>query len=179
MPEGNYSGANLETFIQELLNGLGEHFIYEVVYNPARGVVNIEQTYEGVHANNEFLVPSDFGIMNWMGNTDSGYPWRNIDGTFKAVDINSLHSVNGVSRNTQMSHRHQLSDYFKSYESGFIDSLSDHNIYFHCPNLRHFNSISVRGESTVINKYMYFHHSVTSKMIVLLHPMIKWMSGDN
>ena len=42
------------------------------------------------------LVPSGFGIMNWMNNTDSDYPWRNTDGTIKAIDINSLQSVNGV-----------------------------------------------------------------------------------
>ena len=48
-----------------------------------------------------------------------------------------------------MIHLHQVSDCYKSYESGFIDLPNVHNIYFHCPNLGHFNSIGVRGESTV------------------------------
>ena len=41
-PEGSYSGSNLVTAIQELLYSLGENFIFEVIYNPARGTVNIE-----------------------------------------------------------------------------------------------------------------------------------------
>ena len=51
------------------------------IYSPARGTVNIEEQSEGIHSNNKLLVPSDFGIVNWMGNTGSDYPWRNIDGT--------------------------------------------------------------------------------------------------
>ena len=44
------------------------------------------------------------------------------------------------------------SEYYRSCESGFIDLLSVHNVYQHCPNLVHFNSIGVRGESTIIIK---------------------------
>ena len=131
------------------------------IYNPARGTVNIEETSEGIHANNEFPVPSDFGIMNRMSNTDSDYPWRHTDGTIITVDINNIQSSNGVLRNTQMVHLHQLSDYYLPYESGFIDLFNAHNIYLHCPNLGHFNSIGVRGESTIIRKCIYLHHSVT------------------
>ena len=156
IPEGNYSGSNLVTAIQELLNGLGENFTFDVIYNPARGAVNIEGKPEGIHANNEFLVPSDFGIMNWMNNIDSGYPWRNIDGIIQAVDINNPQSINGVLRNAQMIHLHQLSDFYKSYESGFIDLLNAHNIYRHCPNLGHFNSIGVRGENTIVKNTCIF-----------------------
>ena len=48
-----------------------------------------------------------------------------------------------------MIHLHQLPDYYKSYESGFIDLLNAHNIYFHCPNLGHFKPIGVRGGNTI------------------------------
>ena len=41
---------------------------------------------------------------------------------------------------------------YRSYERGFIDLLNVHNVYLHCPNLGHFNSIGVRGESTIIKK---------------------------
>ena len=92
--------------------------------------------------------------MNWMSNTDSDYPWRNIDDTIQAVDLNNLQSISGVLRNTQVTHLHQLADYYESYESGFLDLLSAHNIYFHCPNLGHFNSIGVGGENIIINKYI-------------------------
>ena len=109
----------------------------QVICNPARGTVNIEGESEGIHANSEFLVPSDFGIVNWTGNTDPDYPWRNMDGTIKALDINYLRSINCVLRNTQMIRLHQLSDYCKSYESGFVDLLNVHNVHLHCPDLCH------------------------------------------
>ena len=51
-----------------------------------------------------------------------------------------------------MIHHHLLPDYYKSYESGFIDLLNAHNIYLHCPNLGHFNSTGVRGENTIIKQ---------------------------
>ena len=90
--------------------------------------------------------------MNWMSNTDSDYPWKDIDGNIQTVDVNSLRSVNGVLRNTEMIHLHQLSNCYKSYESGFVYLFNAHTIYLHCPNLGHFNSIGVRGESTIIKQ---------------------------
>ena len=39
-----------------------------------------------------------------------------------------------------------------SYESGFIDLMTTHDIYIHVPNLGHFNSLGVRGENTIIKK---------------------------
>ena len=41
------------------------------------------------------------------------------------------------------------SGYYRAYESGFIDLFNVHNVYLHCPNLVHFNSIGVRGENTI------------------------------
>ena len=38
------------------------------------------------------------------------------------------------------------------FETGFIDLLNVHNIYIHSTNLGHYNSIGVRGESTIIKK---------------------------
>ena len=87
-----------------------------------------------MHSNNKFTVPSGFGIVNWMNNDDSDYPWKNIDGTVQTMDIKNLRSISGVLRNTKVIH-HQLSDYYKSYESGFIDLLNVHNVYLYCPNL--------------------------------------------
>ena len=136
------------TAIQDLLNALDGNFTFEVIYNPASGAVIIEEKSEGIHANNAFLVPSDFGRMNWMSNTDSDYPWRYIDDSINAVDMNNIQYVNGVLRNTQKIHLHQLSDYYKSYESGCIDLLNAHNINLHCHNLGHFNSIGVHEVET-------------------------------
>ena len=44
------------------------------------------------------------------------------------------------------------SEYGRSYESGFINLLNVHNVYFHCPNLSHLNSIGVRGKNTKIKQ---------------------------
>ena len=41
---------------------------------------------------------------------------------------------------------------YKTYESNFLDLLSIHNIYMHCPNLGHFNSIGPRGENSIIKE---------------------------
>ena len=67
--------------------------------------------------------------MNWVSNTDSDYPRKDIEGNMQTVDINNIRPINGVLRNTEVIHFHQLSDYYKSYESGFIDLLNAHNIY--------------------------------------------------
>ena len=64
---------------------------------------------------------------------------------------NSLQSINGVLRNTEMV-AVNLAYMYNTYETGFIDLLNIHNIYIHCPNLGHFNSIGVRGENTIIKK---------------------------
>ena len=64
-----------------------------------------------------------------MSNTDSDYPRKDIEGNMQTVDINNIRPINGVLRNTEVIHFHQLSDYYKSYESGFIDLLNAHNIY--------------------------------------------------
>ena len=42
LPEGNYSGSNLATGFQELLNGFADTFTFEVIYHPARGTTSIE-----------------------------------------------------------------------------------------------------------------------------------------
>ena len=76
VPEGNYTGANLSSGIQDLLSGFAVTFGFEVLYHPARGTITIEATYEGVGSHNKFSIPSDFGIMTWMSSADSGYPWK-------------------------------------------------------------------------------------------------------
>ena len=47
-------------------------------------------------------MPSDFGIMTWMGSTDSDYPWKDREGTVQTIGINNLESINGVLRSTDM-----------------------------------------------------------------------------
>ena len=97
-------------------------------------------------------MPSDFGIATWMSGTDSDYPWRDGQGNITTVEINNLQSINGVLKNSDMITINLESEYYRAYESGFIDLLNVHNVYLHCPNSGPFNSIGVRGESTIMNK---------------------------
>ena len=59
---------------------------------------------------------------------------------------NNIRSINEVLRSSI----HIPAESF--YEGGFIDLLNVHNIYIHTPNLDHYNSIGVRGESTIIKQ---------------------------
>ena len=148
LPEGNYTGANLASGIQDLLNGFAVTFGFEVLYHPARGTITIEAKPEGLDSHNKFHIPSDFGIMTWMGSTDSDYPWKDSQGNITTVEINSPQSINGVLRNSDMITMNLESEYYRTYEGGFIDLLNVHNVYLHCPNLGKFNNIGVRGENT-------------------------------
>ena len=148
VPEGHHTGANLASGIQDLLNGFAVTFDFEVLYHPARGTITIESKSEGMGSHNEFYIPSDLGIMTWMSSTDSDYPWENRQGNVQPVEINNLKSIAGVLRNPDMITIDSESGYYRSYESGFIDLLNVQNVYLHCPNLSHFNSIGVRGENT-------------------------------
>ena len=122
-----------------------------MLYHSARGTITIEAKAEGMAEHSKFYIPSDFGIMTWMSSTDNDYPWQDRQGLFTTVDNNNLQSINGVLRNTEMIPT-SLSYMYKEYESGFLDLLNIHNIYIHCPNIGHFNSIGARGENTIIKK---------------------------
>ena len=100
-----------------------------------------------------FIIPTDFGKMTWA-NVGADYPWKNIQGTSQWVDVNNLQSINGVLRNSdnEFVPVNLQSNFYSAYESGFLDLLNIHNIYMHCPNLGHFNSIGVRGENSIIKQ---------------------------
>ena len=149
IPDGNYDGYRLASGMQDLLNSIEINFTFEVKYNTATGSIKIEETTEG--SGNAFDVPTDLGIATWDTETNNQYPWRNIEGTIVYPDVAFPQSINGVLRNTEMVPVN-LSFMYNTYQSGFLDLLNIHNIYIHCPNLGHFNSIGVRGENTIIKK---------------------------
>ena len=154
IPEGNYTGISLASAIQELLNNFNTTLLFEVNYNSPRGSITIKATSEGIAAENAFIIPSDFGIMTWLSITNNAYPWKNKDDIVQVVDINNLQSINGVFRNTDTDFNIiDLQDgFYRTWESGFLDLLNIHNIYMHCPNLGHFNSIGCKGENSIIKK---------------------------
>ena len=102
LPEGNHTGANFASGIQELLNGFAVTFDFEVLYHPARGTITIEAKSEGMGSHNKFYIPSGFGIMTWMSSTGSDYPWKDSQGNIATVEMNNLQSINGVLRNSDM-----------------------------------------------------------------------------
>ena len=164
LPEGNYTGPQMAAAIQTLLNGFNPTFEFEVLYHSARGTITIEAKSGNMDEHDEFYIPSDFCIMTWPSNT---HPWTTINGFATTVDPNNLHSINGALRNSDKIEVSLESENYRSYESGFIDLLNVHNVYLHCPNLGHFNSIGVRGENTIIKKYLCLHHSVIVLLVVL------------
>ena len=131
-------------------------FDSEVLYHSARGTITIEAKSEGMDEHSKFYIQSDFGIMTWMSSTDSDYPWQNRLGFITSVDNNNRQSINGALRNSNSITVNLETEYYRSYESGFIDLLNVHNVYLHCPNLGHFNSIGVRGENTIIKSTCIF-----------------------
>ena len=123
LPGGNYTGANLASGIQDLINGFAVTFGFEVLYHPARGTITIEAKSEGLDSHNKFYTPSDFGIMTWMGSTDSDYHWKNSQGNITTVKTNNLQPTNGVLRNSDTITINLESECYRTYESGFIDVL--------------------------------------------------------
>ena len=155
IPEGNYTGVTLSSTIQELLD-FAISFEFEVVYNAAKGSITIKSNYDGM-TEKPFIIPTDFEIMAWA-NVGADYPWVNREGTIQSVDVNNIQFINGVLRNSdnEFVPLNLQSEFYRTYESGFLDLLSIHNIYMHCPNLGHFNSIGVRGESSIIKQHPSF-----------------------
>jgi hypothetical protein len=158
IPEGNYSGATLAAEIQNQLNNFAVNFDFVVTYNIARGTISIQATIdEGFASTNAFIVPNDFQVVTWQAE-GTNYQWKNREGVVQAIDINSLQSINNavlrVSSDTEIDYTHitAQSEFYRTFESGFLDLLSVHNIYIHCPNLGHFNSVGCRGENSIIKK---------------------------
>jgi len=154
IPSGNYSGATLAAEIQNQLNNFAENFNFVVTYNTARGTITIQATIdEGFASTNAFIVPTDFQVQTWQNQ------WKNREGVVQVIDINNIQSINNVVLRVSSDDVESgltpvttESEFYRTFESGFLDLLSVHNIYIHCPNLGHFNSIGCRGENSIIKK---------------------------
>ena len=114
--------------IQGLLNGFGVTFDFEVLYHPARGTITIEAKSEGMGSHNKIYIPSDFGIMTWMGSTGSDYPWKGSQGNVQLVEIIHLEFINGVLRNSDMITVNLETEYYRAYGSCFVDLFNVHNV---------------------------------------------------
>lgn len=143
---GNYNGVTLAAAIQKELQYAEPNLYLTCVYNTARGSITIESNNVRL-----FNVLSDDQVM--LLTTDPSVTWRDRIGNPVSVDPNNIHSLNEVLRYTSTAFYHPLSTPAVSeFESEFLDLLTIHNIYMHCPNLGHFNSIGVKGENSIIKK---------------------------
>ena len=109
-------------------------------YNNNVGTIKITNS-----SDSQFGILTDDTVVSLQGSDWYGDGGHHL----YSPDINNLRSINEVFRNSVQSPSEI------SFESGFIDLLNVHNIYIHSPNLGDYNSIGVRGENTIIKKFLY------------------------
>jgi len=142
LPTGNYTGMTFASTLQaELQKAIPS---MTCVYNPARGTITFTgESIFRVLTDNHFI-PGYYSMVFFEYASED---WRYVDDTPVTVVANNLMSLNEVIRNNEL----QPNGAF-IFETGFLDLLNTHNIYLHCPNLGHYNSIGVRGENSIIKK---------------------------
>ena len=146
IPTGNYTGSSLELALQAELQFAEPDHQFVCTYNAARGDITILSETISL-----FNVLTEFQVM--ATTISRSLVWGNKIGNGVTVDLNNLKSLNDVIRYTNSIHYHPLTTPgVSSFETGFIDLLNIHNTYIHSSNLGHYNSIGVRGESTIIKK---------------------------
>ena len=137
IPTGNYTGASFASAVQTALQ---ERFSWMTcVYNTATGTITIS-------SDNDFRIISDIlaiSLQQW------GIVWRDKNHQPVILEEGDLRSINDIIRNSEAI---PAADASNTFETEFLDLLNVHNIYIHCPNIGHYNSIGVRGESSIIKK---------------------------
>ena len=157
---GNYTASSLATSLNNILQTRFPNDNCSCVYNISVGTVTIASTMGFRIMADEFVKSLQGNIAGWYGNNNEeiGHP-----------DYNDLPSFNEVLRYSTISSPNT------SFETGFIDLLNVHNVYIHSSNLGHYSSIGVRGENTIINKFLLVVRSGILLWIQLMHLMIKSM----
>ena len=129
---------HLASTLQSVLQALFPNENYNCVYNSARGSITIS-------SDRDFRIYTDNQVIE-MSNTLSNQPgWVDNNNQLTTVDVSNLMSMNEVFRHSEPRTPEA------TFETGFIDLLNIHNIYIHS-SLGHYNSVGVRGESTIIKK---------------------------
>ena len=146
IPSENYSGPSLAAKIQEQLEIAEPDHQIVCIYNPASGSITIRSTNVLL-----FSILSDYQVHTTT--IPNAVIWKDRIGNDKYIDLYNLKSLNEVIRNENNNEYHPLvTAGVSEHTTGFIDLLTVHNIYIHSNNLGHYNSIGVRGESTIIKK---------------------------
>ena len=127
----NYTGDLLAAAIQTALDVAFTSITYTVTYMPRKGTIKIETST----ANRSFVILDDNSIQDQLEGSWTG----------QAYDVNTPQSMNEVLR-------HTFGSPANTFESGFLDLKTIHNIYISNPNLGNFSTLGARGECSIINK---------------------------
>ena len=146
---GNYTGLSITTEIQEIIQTSIPDLEFTCSYNIATGKLTIkagtDQLFK-VLSNEQVLCIEPAFSEPWMG-------WKDNSDNVISVDFNNLQPINEVLRNTHLSPWDPFVDpLIKEFASEFLDLINVHNMYIHCPNIGHYNSVGVRGENSIIKK---------------------------
>ena len=143
VPAGNYNASTLASTLQSVLQAAYPNDNYTCVYNVARGSITIS-------AIRGFIIYTYDQAIELTNSIGVQFPdWVDHNNQLITVDVNSLMSMNEILR-----HSEPISPE-TTFETNFIDLFNVHNICTHCHNLGHYSTIGVRGESTIIKKYLY------------------------
>ena len=151
VPRGNYTTSSLVSIIESLLQTRFPDYGYSCIYNHNVGTFKITNsndlsfrilTDEMVISLQGATYGAEQTLVEWYGN-------HVAYGLIGTPDFSNLRYMKEVFRNSL----YLPAETF--YEGGFIDLLNVRNIYIHSPNLGHYNSIGVRGESSIIKKYQF------------------------
>ena len=162
LPSGNYNASNLASTLQSVLQATFPNENYTCIYNTARGSITISST-------RSFGIYTDDQVVEMTNNIGVQFPgWVDHNNQLTTVDINSLMSMNEIFRHSEAMPAET------TFESGSLDLLNVHNIYFHS-SLGNYNTIGVRGQSSIIKTFLFHPVLDIWLLIQLLLPMVKLM----
>ena len=148
VPRGNYTASSLVSIIESLLQTGFPDYVFSCIYNHNVGTFKLTNSNDlgfGILTDEMALslqgatYGAEQTLLKWYGN-------RVAYGLIGTPGFSNSRYINEVFRNSINLPAET------SYESGFIDLLNVHNICIHSPNLGHYNSIGVRGESSIVTK---------------------------
>jgi len=132
----NHTGLSLATDIQTTLNTFPTYG-FLVSYNTSKGTLTVNSS-----TNKTFRFFTDRELRA-MPKSTRIYDKNSADLPFNQDD---LQSANSVLRNNETSITST------TYTTQFIDLLNTHSIFIHSPHIGSFETLGVRGESTIIKK---------------------------
>jgi len=135
----NHNGISLAADLQQRLTYIFPTFGFTVVYSTSKGSLIITSV------NNElFRFLSDRELRALP--TSIRFKDTNNGGALVSINQSDLRSANSIIRNNN------TSALAVAYTTPFIDLLNTHSIFIHSPNIGSFETLGVRGESTIIKK---------------------------